>query len=344
MAQGSLLKTLVGVAFVASIGVGGYAWLIAPLFDGKRSEQSTSSEHKSDGTATGDGALRISSSSDGSADGSLLIRVYKQSGELELWQRTGERYEFRRSVSLCNALKLLGPKRRLHDGVTPEGFYHMPASLLEWSFERDDNALPIGFPNTFDLGFGNVGEAVQLSGGCGSGALFALAADDMKQLVQDVRAALKGGQKVLPIHIYPFRMSWGKLEFKKGQPIHGFWLNLKEAYDYFQASHKLPRFGVCGRRYWIAAEGSKESERLDSDERCLPLKPGSEVQFETAKKHSWLRRALEQQGIAYWQSKRAVEKIEVKCNLKLPPCRRWYNLRLKMIENGHVPPELTGDL
>jgi murein L,D-transpeptidase YafK len=55
---------------------------------------------------------------------SILIRVFKQEGELELWKmgRSG-RYELSKTDPICRWSEKLGPKTIEGDHLTPEGFY-----------------------------------------------------------------------------------------------------------------------------------------------------------------------------------------------------------------------------
>lgn len=273
----------------------------------------------------------------------ILLRVFKKNGIVEVWQKKNGAYRHQETLNLCKKLKKLGPKARFSDGVVPEGFYHVPVDLIRWSQEKRPKALPIGFPNTYDLGLGYSGGPVYLTGGCKTKALFAMPEEDMAQLRDTVETSLTKGQKLLPIHIYPFRMRWSEIGRYKKTINYQFWINLKQTYDYFDEHNKLPFIGVCGQNYVISNSEMTLQKKSESRLDCLPLLPGSEVRHKTAKQFSWLKRALLNQGIAYWTTRRAVKDIEVKCNLKRPACRRWYALRKKMIENGQVPREFTED-
>lgn len=277
-------------------------------------------------------------------DGYILLRIFKRSGDIELWRKRGGRYSKSAEFRLCPGVVALGPKRRRDDGVLPEGFYPIPVGLLEWSQETKKDELPVGFPNTYDLGRGSSGGPLYIEGGCDGdvepGSGFFVPSGDMSKLLVAFSKAREMGQKSFPLHIFPFEMKWSNLVSFKGTKNFGFWLNLKEVNDLFIKEGQLPDMGVCGLRYWasVPSQGD-EPKRIEDDFSCLPLLPGSEVPIKVARRNSWLFQALEDQKLSFWRTKRAISMIEVKCNMKRPSCRRWYNLRKRVIENGGDVPE-----
>ena len=70
----------------------------------------------------------------------VFIRIFKQTDELELWVRSGERFTLYKTFAICNWSGTLGPKLREGDGQSPEGFYSVarsqmnPASQYHLSF------------------------------------------------------------------------------------------------------------------------------------------------------------------------------------------------------------------
>jgi murein L,D-transpeptidase YafK len=79
---------------------------------------------------------------------------------------------------------------------------------------------------------------------------------------------LANGQKEVPVHIFPFRMTEEAILRETGgastflafldnggprQDWSPFWRNLKEGYDLFERSHQPPTAYACGDRYEFSA-------------------------------------------------------------------------------------------
>jgi murein L,D-transpeptidase YafK len=66
-----------------------------------------------------------------------------------------------------------------------------------------------------------------------------------------VEKALKKGQKSVPVHIYPFKMTEDNMAFYADNQWIDFWMNLKEGYDYFEAEKLPPTIRVKNGKYLI---------------------------------------------------------------------------------------------
>jgi len=61
----------------------------------------------------------------------MMIRVYKESSELEVWKRTTSgRYALLKTYPICKWSGTLGPKVKQGDYQSPEGFYDVTPALL----------------------------------------------------------------------------------------------------------------------------------------------------------------------------------------------------------------------
>src|SRR5690606_36286526 len=61
----------------------------------------------------------------------IVVRVFKQESELEIWKRTRSgRYALLKTYPMCRWSGKLGPKKKAGDRQAPEGFYTIPASML----------------------------------------------------------------------------------------------------------------------------------------------------------------------------------------------------------------------
>jgi len=110
-------------------------------------------------------------------------------------------------------------------------------------------------------------------GSCKSVGCFAMTDRGIEEIYGFVEAALKAGQKDIPVHIFPFRMTeaniaretgGGWLAFVGGggyQQWSGFWKNLKEGYDIFEQSGQPPVAFACGDHYEFDG-GSSSCKRV----------------------------------------------------------------------------------
>ena len=69
----------------------------------------------------------------------------------------------------------------------------------------------------------------------------------MEEIYALSERALREGQERIPVHVFPFRMTEANLAGARGERWHGFWLNLKEAYDVFERTRIPPTVRVCRR-------------------------------------------------------------------------------------------------
>ena len=90
----------------------------------------------------------------GSAPGKgMLIRIFKQSSELEVWKETAQGYKLFKTYEICAWSGDLGPKIKEGDRQSPEGFYTITPGLMN----PNSNyylAFNTGFPNKFDRAYG----------------------------------------------------------------------------------------------------------------------------------------------------------------------------------------------
>jgi murein L,D-transpeptidase YafK len=70
--------------------------------------------------------------------------------------------------------------------------------------------------------------------------------DEIHQLTV---AAMDAGEQVVPVHIYPFRMTDKNIAAQTSSPWIAYWNNLKEGYDLFERTKRPPIISVCSGRY-----------------------------------------------------------------------------------------------
>jgi murein L,D-transpeptidase YafK len=198
----------------------------------------------------------------------MMIRIFKQESELELWMETQGRFELFATYPICFWSGRLGPKLREGDRQAPEGFYSVGLDQL-YEKGRRPRSFDIGFPNAFDQAFARTGSYILVHGGCSSTGCFAMTDPVMNEIYALSEQALRQGQDRIEVHTFPFRMTDANLAAQTESPWHPFWLNLKEAYDAFERTRVPPRVSVCDRRY-IVGEGGPTSEVVAPPDNGAP--------------------------------------------------------------------------
>ena len=199
------------------------------------------------------------------------VRIFKKEGELELWLKVNGRYSLYRTFPICKWSGRLGPKVKEADYQSPEGFYSVSARQLN-PHSNYHLAFNVGYPNAFDRQNGHTGGLVMVHGACKSVGCFAMTDKGIEEIYGFVAAALSAGQREVPVHIFPFRMTdaaiaretsgggaSGLMSFfatdgGNGAQWADFWRNLKEGYDLFQQTGEPPTAYACGDRYAFGAQ------------------------------------------------------------------------------------------
>lgn len=188
----------------------------------------------------------------------MMIRIFKDEAELELWVSKGDRFELFAVYPICNWSGSLGPKLTEGDRQSPEGLYSIGYRQLHRS-GRWKRSLDIGFPNTFDKAHGRTGSYILLHGGCTSTGCYAMTNPVMEEIFTLSEAALEEGQDRIQVHVFPFRMTAQKLAAHAQSSWSGFWLGLKEAHDLFERTRVPPRVSVCNNKYVIGETSAPDA-------------------------------------------------------------------------------------
>ena len=200
------------------------------------------------------------------------VRIFKKEGELELWLKVNNRYTLYRTFPICKSSGHLGPKLKEADYQSPEGFYSVSAKQLN-PHSNYHRAFNVGYPNAFDKQNGRTGGLVMVHGACKSVGCFAMTDKGIEEIYGFVAAALSAGQREVPVHIFPFRLTDAALQkettasgwmaflsqdAEAGKEWAPFWKNLKEGYDLFEATHEPPVVYACGDHYAFEAGAGKD--------------------------------------------------------------------------------------
>ena len=194
-------------------------------------------------------------------DSPILIRLFKEESELEVWKEdTTGAYQLLKVYPICRWSGELGPKKVEGDRQAPEGFYSITPGLMN----PNSNyflAINIGFPNAYDKANGYSGGFVMIHGDCSSRGCYAMTDEQIGEIYSLAREAFLGGQKEFQIQSYPFRLTPANLARHRTNPNMPFWMMLKEGNDHFEVTHQEPKVDVCDRHYVFDAQSPANSTK-----------------------------------------------------------------------------------
>jgi murein L,D-transpeptidase YafK len=191
-----------------------------------------------------------------SRESPILIRVFKEESELELWKldRSG-RFALLRTYPICRWSGELGPKNQQGDGQAPEGFYTVRPGLMNPN-SHYHLAINTGFPNAYDRANGRTGASLMIHGDCASIGCYAMTDEQISEIYSLAREAFFGGQRSFQIQAFPFRMTPLNTAKHRNSPHVAFWKVLKEGHDHFEVTRKEPKVAVCDKHYVFDAQSS----------------------------------------------------------------------------------------
>ena len=201
----------------------------------------------------------------------LLIRIFKEESQLELWMQSAETLQLLATYPICFWSGNLGPKLFEGDHQAPEGFYAIGLHQFVVS-GKHARSFDIGFPNAFDRSLGRTGSHILLHGGCRSIGCFAMTDPVMDRIYALAEQALRTGQDQIQVHIFPFRMTDDNLQRHSNSSWYTFWSNLKQGYDVFEATRKAPLVHACRGSYLVipTGQGSQNTNPARSED-CPPV-------------------------------------------------------------------------
>ena len=184
----------------------------------------------------------------------MLVRIFKDEAELEVWKEISSGYALYKTYQICTWSGRLGPKLKEGDRQAPEGFYEIkpgqmnPRSQYYLSFN-------LGFPNAYDRSYGRTGSFLMVHGACASAGCYAMTNAQIEEIYGLARDAFNAGQKTFNVQAFPFRMTDEKMARYRGHEWFEFWRNIKQGYDYFERTRRLPNVSVQNQRYVFTPAG-----------------------------------------------------------------------------------------
>ncbi|WP_295555745.1 murein L,D-transpeptidase family protein [uncultured Hyphomicrobium sp.] len=194
----------------------------------------------------------------------MLMRIFKETSELELWLEKGDRFVLFATYPICHWSGTLGPKLREGDKQTPEGFYTITNRQMR-HFGRWTRAINLGFPNAYDRAHDRDGSYILMHGGCSSVGCFAMTNQVIGEIYGLANAAIKGGQRHVPVHVFPFRLTDEALAARASSPWHGFWSTLQAGSKSFERTGRPPRVSVCDGQYRVDDAAPKAVAAAEED-------------------------------------------------------------------------------
>lgn len=216
----------------------------------------------------------------------ILVRVYKQEAELEVWkQKTDGDFALFKTYPICRWSGDLGPKVKVGDRQAPEGFY----TITPGQMNPNSNyylSFNLGFPNAYDRAYGRSGDFLMVHGDCSSAGCYSMTDEQMAEIYALGRESLAGGQKSFQVQALPFRMTPTNMAKYRNNPNMPFWKNLKEGVDAFDVTMREPKVNVCDRRYVFNATAAP-GRGFDATMACPSYTvPASIAQAVQAKQHA----------------------------------------------------------
>ncbi|MCS0497391.1 hypothetical protein NVS89_20075 [Ancylobacter sp. MQZ15Z-1] len=203
-----------------------------------------------------------------SKDSPIVVRIYKEESELEVWkQTTSGDYALLKTYPICRWSGELGPKVKEGDRQAPEGFYTItpgqmnPNSSYYLSFD-------LGFPNAYDRAWGRTGSNLMVHGDCSSRGCYAMTDEQVQEIFALGRESFRGGQRAFQVQAYPFRMTADNLVRHRNNPNLAFWKMLKRGSDTFELTKQPPKVDYCSKRYVFDATPVDPGRRFDASLPC----------------------------------------------------------------------------
>ncbi len=194
----------------------------------------------------------------------MMIRIFKESSELEVWKRTmNGRFELFKTYKICAWSGELGPKIREGDRQAPEGFYTVTPALMNPN-SNYHLAFNTGFPNKFDRANGRTGSFLMVHGDCASVGCYAMTDVQIEEIYALARDSFAAGNRSFEVQIFPFRLTEENLAREQASPHLAFWQNLREGYDLFETNRQPPSWDVCEKRYVFNAASGAPLDPLGS--------------------------------------------------------------------------------
>lgn len=210
----------------------------------------------------------------------LLVRLFKQEAELEVWKQNRDgKFALLKTYPICRWSGDLGPKIKEGDRQAPEGFYSItpaqmnPTSSYFLSFN-------MGYPNAYDKAWGRTGSQLMVHGDCSSRGCYAMTDEQITEIYALGRESFFGGQNAFQVQAYPFRMTAQNMARHRNSPHMAFWKMIKEGNDHFEVTKQEPKVDFCEKKYVFDAEkpaGATRPLAFNASAQCPAYQVAPEI-------------------------------------------------------------------
>ena len=184
-------------------------------------------------------------------DAPIYVRITKQPAELTVYKQSeGGPYIAFRTWPICTFSGGLGPKHQQGDGKSPEGFYAASQDAMN-PFSSYHLSFNLGYPNAYDRAQGYTGDYLMVHGSCVSIGCYAMTDAGIEEIWTLMKMAFDGGQRSIPVHIFPFEMTEGWEDGRQTHSELAFWRELEPAWRAFQDTQLPPATRVEDGAYII---------------------------------------------------------------------------------------------
>ena len=177
----------------------------------------------------------------------IFMRAFKTDKKLEIWVRHAKQnnaaFTLFRTYNICAISGTLGFKYQKGDKQVPEGIYFIDRYNPYSNFHL---SLGLNYPNLADQRRKpravKPGGNIFIHGDCLSIGCLAMTNAKIEEIYLLAMWAFQNGQKRVPVHIFPARLSDAGLAalIRKIPKYKSFWQSLKLIYQYFETNKKIP--------------------------------------------------------------------------------------------------------
>lgn len=189
----------------------------------------------------------------------IFIRSFKYDGQLEIWAKNTARDKFKlfKTYHVCLLSGAMGPKRMQGDFQVPEGFYYINEFNPRSNYHL---ALGLNYPNASDKILSDSlrpGDGIYIHGSCVSVGCIPVNDNDIEEIYLIASAAKSSGEDFIPVHVFPVRYNRKRSfdffeNYARNKPsLQKFGMQLKVAYDKFEATRELPLIMVDKRGDYV---------------------------------------------------------------------------------------------
>jgi murein L,D-transpeptidase YafK len=189
----------------------------------------------------------------------IYLRSFKFDSQLEVWVKGDhqDKYQLFKVYKVCALAGTLGPKRMRGDYQVPEGFYYINEFNPNSAFYL---SLGLNYPNSSDRMLADSlqpGGDIYIHGKCVTTGCIPIMDDQIEDLYILAAHAHSQGQDFIPVHIFPVDFKNPRSEAYLAKYIRQFpeyiklSNELKQAYNYFDKTKKLPLIMVNGKGEYV---------------------------------------------------------------------------------------------